>query len=193
MRARFSPLRHLSRGTFHSEQRLLGRCQSLGAHTRGDRAGTRRSRWRKCMNASTPGTSSNLGARSSDFASAKDQASEAVSRGREGLSQAASTFANDASTDLEGLRRDLNNLKDTVSRFMSQAGDVSSSVANQVGNAASSLAQSGANVAAAAKDQAKTFASELENMGRRNPLGAMAGAVMVGVLIGLLTRSRSTD
>jgi hypothetical protein len=74
---------------------------------------------------------------------------------------------------------------------VSQAGDVSSSVVSQVGNAASSLAEGGANVASAAKEQAKSFASELETMGRRNPLGAMAAAVMVGVLIGLITRGRS--
>jgi ElaB/YqjD/DUF883 family membrane-anchored ribosome-binding protein len=94
---------------------------------------------------------------------------------------------------LESLRRDLNSLKDTVSRFISQAGEVSSSVANQVSGAASDLAERGANVASAAKDQAKTFASELEGMGRRNPLGAMAAAVMVGVLIGLVSRGRSNS
>jgi ElaB/YqjD/DUF883 family membrane-anchored ribosome-binding protein len=37
-------------------------------------------------------------------------------------------------------------------------------------------------------DQAKSFASELENMVRRNPIGAIAGAVVVGVPIGLLAR-----
>jgi hypothetical protein len=36
----------------------------------------------------------------------------------------------------------------------------------------SNLVESGANIASAAKDHAKTFASELENLGRRNPLGA---------------------
>ena len=48
-------------------------------------------------------------------------------------------------------------------------------------------------MASAAKDQAKSFASELETMGRRNPLGAMAAAVMVGVLIGLISRGRSSS
>jgi len=45
-------------------------------------------------------------------------------------------------------------------------------------------------MASAASDQAKSFASELENMARRNPLGAIAGAVAIGVLIGLLGRRR---
>ena len=43
-------------------------------------------------------------------------------------------------------------------------------------------------MASTATDQAKTFASELESMARRNPIGAMAGAVMVGILIGMLGR-----
>jgi ElaB/YqjD/DUF883 family membrane-anchored ribosome-binding protein len=142
---------------------------------------------------STSGTSNNLGTRGSDFATAKSSASDALNRGKEGFANAASNLAGDASVDLDSLRRDLNSLKDTVSRFMSQAGDVSSSVASQVGNAASSLAEGGANMASAAREQAKTFASELENMGRRNPLGAIAAAVMVGVLIGLIGRGRSND
>ena len=116
---------------------------------------------------------------------------DALNRGKEGMTSAANTLASNASNDIESLRRDLNSLKDTVSRFMTQAGEVSSSMASQVGNAASNLAESGANVAAAAKEQAKTFASELETMGRRNPLGAMAAAVMLGVLIGLISRGRS--
>jgi hypothetical protein len=73
-----------------------------------------------------------------------------------------------------------------VSRFISRAGVVSSSVAGD-------LAESGANVASAARDQAKTFTSELEIMGRRNPLGAMAAAMMVGMLIGFVSRRRSSD
>jgi ElaB/YqjD/DUF883 family membrane-anchored ribosome-binding protein len=121
----------------------------------------------------------NPGARPSDLASAKDNATDALR-----LSDAASMLASDVSSDLESLRRDLNNLKDTVSRFISRAGVVSSSVAGD-------LAESGANVASAARDQAKTFTSELEIMGRRNPLGAMAAAMMVGMLIGLVSRRRS--
>ena len=43
-------------------------------------------------------------------------------------------------------------------------------------------------MASAATGQAKSFASELASMARRNPIGAMAGAVVVGVLIGLMGR-----
>ena len=88
------------------------------------------------MNASTQGASTNPGSRSSDFGTARENVSDALNRGKEGLSNAASTLANNASTDMESLRKDLNSLKDTVSQFISQAGEVSSSVANQVSGAA---------------------------------------------------------
>ena len=57
-------------------------------------------------------------------------------------------------------------------------------VADQIGSTASGIAN-------AASDQAKTFASELERMGRNNPLGALAGALVVGVVIGMIGRGRS--
>jgi ElaB/YqjD/DUF883 family membrane-anchored ribosome-binding protein len=138
-----------------------------------------------------PNTTGTAGSRP-DFSSPKDSANDAFNRGKEGLTNAASSLASNASYDLDGLRKDLNSLKDTVSKFVSQAGDVSSSVATKVGNAASSLAESGSDMASAATDQAKSFASELEGMGRRNPLGAMAAALLVGVMIGVISRGRSS-
>ena len=102
-------------------------------------------------------------------------------------------------TDLQSLREDLNNLKDTVAEFVSQASidavktarDVTSNVASQVGNATSNVAEKGSEIATIASKQAKTFASELETLGRNNPIGAMAAAMMVGVLIGLIGRGRT--
>ena len=140
---------------------------------------------------STPRMSADMASRQSDLATAKEAAGETLNRAKEELTNTASALGSNPSVDLEGMRRDLNSLKDTLSRFVSQAGEVSSSVASQVSDAASSFAESGTNMASAAKEQAKTFASELESIGRRNPLGAMAAALMVGVLIGLIGRGRS--
>jgi ElaB/YqjD/DUF883 family membrane-anchored ribosome-binding protein len=52
------------------------------------------------------------------------------------------------------------------------------------------LQKKGSEIATTAFKQAKTFASELETLGRNNPIGAMAAAMMVGVLIGLIGRGR---
>jgi ElaB/YqjD/DUF883 family membrane-anchored ribosome-binding protein len=122
--------------------------------------------------------------------------SESVTRGKEAIGTAATEAMNSAGSDLQALRADLNSLKDTVATFMSKAGnetaksarEVTSTVAGQVGGVASDLADKGAEMASAVTEQAKSFASELENMARRNPIGALAGAVMIGVLIGLMGR-----
>jgi len=116
--------------------------------------------------------------------------------GKEAVGAAATDAMDQAAADLKALRHDLNNLTDTVMKFVSQAGseaaksarEITSSVTGQVSSVASDMADKGANLASSTTQQAKTFATELENMARRNPLGAIAGAVMVGVLIGMIGR-----
>jgi ElaB/YqjD/DUF883 family membrane-anchored ribosome-binding protein len=121
---------------------------------------------------------------------------DALSRGRDALGDAASDAARSTGSDLEAIQNDLNSLKETLSRFVSQAGtqavksarDATSNLAGQVGDVAGDLADRGSKLVSTAGDQAKTFASELETMARRNPLGTLAGAVAIGVLIGIMGR-----
>jgi ElaB/YqjD/DUF883 family membrane-anchored ribosome-binding protein len=90
-------------------------------------------------------------------------------------------------------------LKSTISRFASQAGDdaaktvrgASQTLAAQVGSAASGVADMSSDLANSAKEHAQTFASELEGMARRNPLGTIAGALVVGVVLGMMSRGRT--
>ena len=99
---------------------------------------------------------------------------------------------------LSQLSRDVASLKDTFALLASQAGgeaaktmrNMSDAVASQVGDAASGMADTSSDLAASAKQHAKTFASELEAMARRNPLGTIAGTLMVGVIIGMMSRGR---
>jgi ElaB/YqjD/DUF883 family membrane-anchored ribosome-binding protein len=99
---------------------------------------------------------------------------------------------------LSELRQDMASLKSTISRFASQAGDdaaktvrgASQTLAAQVGSAASGVADMSSDLATSAKAHAKTFASELEGMAKRNPLGTLAGALVVGVVIGMMSRGR---
>ena len=96
------------------------------------------------------------------------------------------------------LSRDIASLKDSFALLASQAGNeaakamrnVRQTVASQVGDAASGAADTGADLAAAAKEHAKTFASELEGMARRNPLGTIAGTLLVGIVLGMMSRGR---
>jgi ElaB/YqjD/DUF883 family membrane-anchored ribosome-binding protein len=133
---------------------------------------------------------------SSSMSGAAASAANSLARGKEAIGNAASEASESAGADLRALQNDLNNLKGTVMRFISQASDeatksareISSNMADQMSSVASDMADRGANMATAATQQAKTFAAELEGMTRRNPLGAIAGAVVIGVLIGLMGR-----
>ena len=99
---------------------------------------------------------------------------------------------------LSQLSREIASLKDTFALLASQTGgeaakkmrNMSEALASQVGDAAGGVADTGSDLATSAKQHAKTFASELETMARRNPLGTIAGTLVVGVIIGMMTRGR---
>ena len=101
--------------------------------------------------------------------------------------------------DLHKLHRDVARLTETVTYLASQVSDqaaktvrsMSQMVASQVGSAASGVADTGSELASSASHHVKTFASELEGMARRNPLGTVAGALLVGVIIGMISRGRN--
>jgi ElaB/YqjD/DUF883 family membrane-anchored ribosome-binding protein len=124
--------------------------------------------------------------------------SDTMARSREAVGAAASDAVDAGSNDLQTLRTDLNRLKDTVSTFMTQvtrettksAREMSSNVVGRVGDVADDIARKGGAMASTATDQASAFVSEFESMVRRNPMGAVAGAVMAGIVIGALGRRR---
>jgi len=111
---------------------------------------------------------------------------------------AADTARDRLAEDVSSLRADMTKLHDTLSKFVSEAGgqaartarSVGQAVASQVGSTATGLASTGADIASSATDQLKTFATELEGIARKNPLGALAGALAVGIAIGLIVRGR---
>jgi ElaB/YqjD/DUF883 family membrane-anchored ribosome-binding protein len=124
--------------------------------------------------------------------SVRDSVASSINRAKEAAG-AAATDATDAGSDaLKALQSDLSDLKETVAKLVSRAGHETAKsareITGQVSTAASDIVGKGVNVASAATDQAKTMAMELESMARRNPLGALAGAVVVGVLIGMMGR-----
>jgi ElaB/YqjD/DUF883 family membrane-anchored ribosome-binding protein len=129
---------------------------------------------------------------------ARDDVGAALERGKANIAGAASSAGSDVAGDLRRLRADVAQLQATLSTFASTVGketslaakDVGSTIANQVGAVAGEVAQSGADLAASATAQAKTFASELEGMARKNPLGTVASALLVGVVIGMMSRGR---
>jgi ElaB/YqjD/DUF883 family membrane-anchored ribosome-binding protein len=119
----------------------------------------------------------------------KDNVGNAFDRGRSDIAASASMAGDNLSADVARLREDIAAIQQTMSKFASEAGgqavktaqDVGSAVASQVGDVASEMAS-------AAKDQAKTLVSEVESMARRNPLGTVGATLLVGVIIGMMSR-----
>ena len=102
---------------------------------------------------------------------------DSVARGKDAISAVTAEAVNSAQSDLTALPADLNGLKDTVTKFISQvsseaaksAREVTSSVADQVGGVATDYAGKGAEMTSAASEHGKTIATEFESMARRNP------------------------
>jgi ElaB/YqjD/DUF883 family membrane-anchored ribosome-binding protein len=86
---------------------------------------------------------------------------------------------------------DIGGFKSRASGATRAMRDMGETVAAQARTAASGLADRGSEFATSATTHAKTFASELEAMARRNPLGTIAGALLVGVVIGMMSRGRN--
>lgn len=112
---------------------------------------------------------------------------------RDAIAEAANGAAKSTGSDLQAVRDDL---KDTLTRFMSQASgeavksarEVRSNIAGQVSGVASHIADRGGQLASFVGGEAKTFAGEVESITRRNPLGSLVGAVAVVVLTGVMGR-----
>ena len=73
---------------------------------------------------------------------------------------------------------------DAVKSTMGDAFDRGQAAVSNASDAANDMAET-------ANRQMKTLASELEVMTRRNPLGTIAGAVVIGFLAGFVARGRT--
>jgi len=115
--------------------------------------------------------------------------SESLNRGKDAIEAAASEAMPAAAADLQAIRNDLSNLKDTLARFMAQASsEAAGQLKDAVGDVADDLAGKGTQFVSTAGEQGKTLAAEMEAIARRNPLGALAGALAIGFLIGVWGR-----
>jgi ElaB/YqjD/DUF883 family membrane-anchored ribosome-binding protein len=122
----------------------------------------------------------------------QESVASSISRGKGAVTTAASEAVDAGGAALKALQSDLSDLKETVDKLVSRSGNETAKsaceVAGEVSTGQSDIAERGAHVASAVTDQAKTLVTELENIARRNPLGALASAVVVGILIGLMGR-----
>jgi ElaB/YqjD/DUF883 family membrane-anchored ribosome-binding protein len=114
-----------------------------------------------------------------ETAAAANRVGDDLKRAKDNIAQATATARDNAGDDLRRLRDDVASLKDTVAQLAATIGA-------EIGDSASEI---GSDVASSARRQAKTVVEDLEDMTRRNPLGFMAGAFCLGMVIGVM-RSR---
>jgi ElaB/YqjD/DUF883 family membrane-anchored ribosome-binding protein len=112
---------------------------------------------------------------------------ESLTRTKQAIGDAAAEAMDSAGSDLDSLLRGLNGLKETLTTFMSKAGSEAFRSARDV---SSGLADTGAGMASDVTDRGKDLAGQLEYFVRRNPLASIAGAFVVGILLGAWGRRR---
>jgi ElaB/YqjD/DUF883 family membrane-anchored ribosome-binding protein len=119
----------------------------------------------------------------------KNDVGGALDRGRTGIADSAQAAGENLNSDIAKLRADMASIQQTLTQFASQAGGEAYKTAQNVGNVvASQIGDVATEVATVTKEQAKTFASELETMARKNPLGTIGVTLLAGVIIGMITR-----
>lgn len=122
----------------------------------------------------------------------KDKVGDALDRGKSGIADSVHATGDSLADDMAKLRQDMATIQQTLSKFVSEAGGEAVKTAQSVGSAvASQVSEVATDMANSAKEQAKTFASEMENMARRNPLGTIGATLLVGVVIGMMSRGRA--
>jgi ElaB/YqjD/DUF883 family membrane-anchored ribosome-binding protein len=142
------------------------------------------------MNAETPssyaGTNRSFASETKGGAKEiKDKVGDALDRGRSGLADSAQAAGEGFASDVAQLREGMATLQETVSKFISEAGSEAVKTAQNIG---STVGDAAGQMASAAKGQAKTVTSEIENMARSNPLGTLAATLVIGVVIGMMSR-----
>jgi len=125
-----------------------------------------------------------------------DKVGDALARGKSAIEDKSADARDDLKQELSDLRRDMAKMQETMARFASDAGsetlkaakNVGGALIGEVGASAQQAVDAGSKMADAAGQQIKTVTMELEGMARRNPLGTIAGAVAVGVVLGMMKR-----
>lgn len=121
----------------------------------------------------------------------KDDVGDRLNRSASKISDQADAAGGDLREDMRRLKDDMASIQQTLSKLASNAGSEAYKTAQSFGSTpASQVSDMASHAAAGAQEQAKTFASELEGVARRNPLGTIGGTLVVGILIGMMSRGR---
>jgi|SRR6185369_923395 len=123
---------------------------------------------------------------------AKEEIGNAFNRGVAGVTGSAADANDQLAQDVRQLKDSISSIQQTLTKLGANAGNEAFKAARDVGNTVASQASAVAGeVTSAATEQMKTFANELESAARRNPLATIGATLMVGVVIGMMSRGRA--
>jgi ElaB/YqjD/DUF883 family membrane-anchored ribosome-binding protein len=128
----------------------------------------------------------------------KDDVTSQFNKGAEKIIDKATDATHDLAIDMQNLKADMASIQQTLTKLASGAGNeayktaqsIGSTVASQASDLANSAVSTAQGAVNSAQEQAKTFASELEMRARANPLGTIGATLVVGIVIGMLSRGR---
>jgi ElaB/YqjD/DUF883 family membrane-anchored ribosome-binding protein len=115
----------------------------------------------------------------------KEKVGDALERGKSGFADSAQAAGDSLASDVATIREGMAAMQATLARFVTDTGNEAVKTAK---NVASSVGDAAGEMATAAKEQAKTVTSEIENMARSNPLGTLAATLLIGVVLGMISR-----
>lgn len=133
-----------------------------------------------------------------ELRSAASKAGDDLRKGVSEIGASVQAASGDIAADLRMLKEDIARLTETVASIASNRGQQAASrvtdglrgVTEGVSETASSAYAASAEIASAAKTHAKSFAGDVEDTVRRNPLGTVLAALGLGMLVGMMSRSR---
>lgn len=118
---------------------------------------------------------------------AAERVSEELQRARDNIVRAADSAGADLAAELERLQGDIADIKRTLAGFAEASGAEARGAASRLGGVASEKIDE---FAERARSESETIVGELEAYARKNPYQVLAGALGIGVIIGLLMRRR---
>jgi len=122
-----------------------------------------------------------------------EKVGDALDRGKSGIADSADAAGDGLSRDIARLHEHIAGIRQTLSQFAAEAGGEALKTAQDVGSAATAqIGDAAGDMASAAKVRAKTLVAEFESITRTNPLATIGAAVLVGVIIGMVSRWRKT-
>lgn len=119
----------------------------------------------------------------STSSSPAERIGEELQHARDNIARSASAAGDDLAAQIRRVQDDLNAIKDTIADFGKTSGAEASDAASRIGAAAKDAA---GEFAGNARQDAQSKIDAFEDYARKNPNHVLAGALGIGVVLGLL-------